>query len=252
MPDISSIEKILSSLKTDNSKVLGVTVGTTTVTPGLYIPKAGTHRYFAAPKLSCFDGTFFWRLFVEAQNAPTLSFKGTDSYIVVGLDLDAPFQSFTILGPILHWIQSGLKPEGADSVLSSAGIPFIAKYVLTLYFLALPHSQSLVPSNSRPLPLPRAYRYYLQISPESPKIFAKYLYQSQLHWSRSTTIQRTPSLRVFPLRSARRLRSYQVCARWWEAPWNRQQDKIWPERFREEGWVRAGACCELLYKQLSC
>jgi hypothetical protein len=71
---------------------------------------------------------------VEAQDAPTLSFKGTGPYIVVGLDLDAPFQSVTVLGPILHWIQSGLKPDSADSVLSSAGTPFIAKYVLNLYF----------------------------------------------------------------------------------------------------------------------
>jgi len=105
MPDISNIEKILSSLKTDNSKVLGVAVGTTTVTPGLYIPKA------------------------EAQDAPTLSFKGAGPYIVVGLDLDAPFQSITVLGPILHWIQSGLKPDGAGSVLSSAGTPFVANFI---------------------------------------------------------------------------------------------------------------------------
>jgi hypothetical protein len=49
MPDISNIEKILSSLKTDSSKILGVTVGTTTVTPGLYIPKAGTYHYFTLP-----------------------------------------------------------------------------------------------------------------------------------------------------------------------------------------------------------
>jgi hypothetical protein len=71
---------------------------------------------------------------VVAQDAPTLAFKGTGPYIVVGLDLDAPFQSITVLGPILHWIQSGLKPDGADSVLSSAGTPFVAKYVLNLYF----------------------------------------------------------------------------------------------------------------------
>ena len=71
---------------------------------------------------------------VEAQDAPTLAFKGIGHYIVVGLDLDAPFQSITVLGPILHWIQSGLKADGADSVLSSAGTPFVAKYVLNLYF----------------------------------------------------------------------------------------------------------------------
>jgi hypothetical protein len=42
----------------------------------------------------------------DAQKAPTLSVKGDivkpgdTKYIIVGLDIDAPFQSFTALGPV--------------------------------------------------------------------------------------------------------------------------------------------------------
>lgn len=51
----------------------------------------------------------------------------------MGLDLDAPFQSITVLGPILHWIQPGLKavpsPDGSRIELSSQDTPFIANYI---------------------------------------------------------------------------------------------------------------------------
>ena len=48
-------------------------------------------------------------------------------YLVVGLDLDAPFVSLPVLGPILHWVQSGLV-AGADGVLE-AKAPFTANYI---------------------------------------------------------------------------------------------------------------------------
>ncbi|THC90915.1 hypothetical protein EYZ11_009632 [Aspergillus tanneri] len=53
----------------------------------------------------------------DAQSPPTISFAASPetTYMVVGLDIDAPFPSFNILSPILHWIQSGLKlmePDG--------------------------------------------------------------------------------------------------------------------------------------------
>jgi hypothetical protein len=42
--------------------------------------------------------------YVEAQAPPELSFNVTSgTYIVIGLDIDAPFPSFDLLGPILHW-----------------------------------------------------------------------------------------------------------------------------------------------------
>ena len=52
--------------------------------------------------------------------------------MVIGLDLDAPFPSLTILSPILHWIQPGLKPEPAadgPATLKAEGTPFVANYI---------------------------------------------------------------------------------------------------------------------------
>jgi phosphatidylethanolamine-binding protein (PEBP) family uncharacterized protein len=52
------------------------------------------------------------------------------TYLVIGLDIDAPFPSFDVLGPILHWVQPGLKAEPADggSVLKATE-PFVANYI---------------------------------------------------------------------------------------------------------------------------
>jgi hypothetical protein len=46
--------------------------------------------------------------------------------MVVALDLDAPFPSFSVLGPVLHWIQPGFKPGPGNTLTSSE--PFIANY----------------------------------------------------------------------------------------------------------------------------
>lgn len=51
--------------------------------------------------------------------------------MVVCLDLDAPFASFNLLSPILHWIQPGLLPirtESGSYVLRVAA-PFVADYM---------------------------------------------------------------------------------------------------------------------------
>lgn len=48
--------------------------------------------------------------------------------MVVTLDLDAPAPSFTILGPILHWIQSGFKVSQSTNTLTSTD-PFIVDYI---------------------------------------------------------------------------------------------------------------------------
>jgi len=107
MPSIQAIEAALAVAKTDNSKLLGVSVGDQKVSLGQYIPKAKTH-----------------------VPAPVLSFTpttGSGPYLVIGLDIDAPFPSFQVLGPILHWIQSGLTP-GADGSLTSSE-PFTANFI---------------------------------------------------------------------------------------------------------------------------
>lgn len=112
MPPNKSVETALSLIKTDESSILGLTFGPhKNITPGQEIPKA------------------------DAQTAPELAFSSSasaDSYLVIALDLDAPFPSFGILGPILHWIQPGLKPERtADgrATLTASGTPFVANYI---------------------------------------------------------------------------------------------------------------------------
>ncbi|KAM4064343.1 phosphatidylethanolamine-binding protein [Hirsutella rhossiliensis] len=91
MPSNNSVPTGLALLKVgDKSKVLGLTIGSHAVEPGLYVPRA------------------------DAQKAPQLHFDVPDpngTYLVMGLDIDAPFPSCTVLGPILHWIQPGLKSE---------------------------------------------------------------------------------------------------------------------------------------------
>ena len=53
--------------------------------------------------------------------------------MVVSLDIDAPFPSFNLLGPILHWIQPGLKPEPSESTSNTFNLkstaPFVANYI---------------------------------------------------------------------------------------------------------------------------
>lgn len=48
--------------------------------------------------------------------------------MVVALDIDAPFPQFGPLGPILHWIQPGLKTTAGSSPLKS-NEPFVANYI---------------------------------------------------------------------------------------------------------------------------
>jgi phosphatidylethanolamine-binding protein len=52
--------------------------------------------------------------------------------MVVGLDIDAPFPSFGVLGPILHWIQPGLQattPTDVGSFTLKPSAPFVANYI---------------------------------------------------------------------------------------------------------------------------
>ncbi|KAI1074557.1 putative protease inhibitor [Whalleya microplaca] len=113
MPSNNSVKAALSLIETDKSKVLGLTVGKhINVSPGSYIPRA------------------------DAQSHPELSFTSLSSegtYILVGLDIDAPFPSFGVLGPILHWIQPDLKATPVDGASSSFSLsstaPFVANYI---------------------------------------------------------------------------------------------------------------------------
>lgn len=66
----------------------------------------------------------------EAQQPPQLVFPGAkpdQKYIVVTLDLDAPFVNLPFLGPILHWIQPGLQSTSGNVLATSD--PFVADYL---------------------------------------------------------------------------------------------------------------------------
>ncbi|KAJ5287221.1 Phosphatidylethanolamine-binding protein PEBP [Penicillium angulare] len=107
MPSEKSIKAGLSLIKNDKSKILNLTVGNhENIEPGLYIPRA------------------------DAQSPPKASFAGLSpdkTYFLVALDIDAPFPSFGVLGPILHWIQPGVKASESGELDFSA--PFVANYI---------------------------------------------------------------------------------------------------------------------------
>ena len=48
--------------------------------------------------------------------------------MIIAVDIDAPFPSFGVLGPILHWIQPGLKCSQTGE-LTSSDTPFVANYI---------------------------------------------------------------------------------------------------------------------------
>lgn len=111
MPAPKSVETALSLIN-NKSSILDLTVGPhKKITPGQEIPKA------------------------DAQAAPELAYSSTasaDSYIVICLDVDAPFPSFSVLSPILHWIQPGLKPgptADGGAALTASDTPFVANYI---------------------------------------------------------------------------------------------------------------------------
>ncbi|MCJ1384041.1 hypothetical protein MMC17_007157 [Xylographa soralifera] len=106
MPTNLLVKRILNTQEKDSSKTLGVTVHGKAITTRQYIPKA------------------------DAQTAPDISFdvpNPSTTYMVVALDLDAPFPFWGGLGPILHWIQPGFK-VGSNNVLTSSE-PFVANYI---------------------------------------------------------------------------------------------------------------------------
>ncbi|KAJ5665071.1 uncharacterized protein N7477_007519 [Penicillium maclennaniae] len=107
MPTDQHVSAALSLIENDKTKILGLNVGPhRNVQPGDYIPRA------------------------DAQTPPEFFFPGLDTsktYLIVGLDIDAPFPSFGVLGPILHWIQPGVKITESSTLDTSA--PFIANYI---------------------------------------------------------------------------------------------------------------------------
>ncbi|KAI1470556.1 putative protease inhibitor [Daldinia caldariorum] len=115
MPTNNSVKAALSLIENDKSKILGLSVGKhVNIEPGLHIPKA------------------------DAQSEPEISFASASpekTYLIINIDLDAPFASFSVLSPALHWIQSDLKPtpaadgNGLTLLKPPATAPFIVNYI---------------------------------------------------------------------------------------------------------------------------
>jgi len=130
MPTNQSAKNALSELGSGKLPVLGLQYPTCKPATGEKIPRA------------------------KAQTAPELSVANLaeGTYLVVALDLDAPFVSWPHLGPILHWIQPGLKPQPTSdgTAVLKSDTPFVANYI------------GPAPP---PLAAPHRYTFYLYAQP---------------------------------------------------------------------------------------
>lgn len=71
----------------------------------------------------------------DATPTPQLSCSAASSpgkiYMIICLDPDAPHPSAAFLGPVLHWLQSGLQLDSSGSEVlttSSSSEPFVSDY----------------------------------------------------------------------------------------------------------------------------
>ncbi|AEO64843.1 69fc6f33-787b-4b7e-9081-06d9a8cf8b59 [Thermothielavioides terrestris] len=110
MPSSKRVEQALAALEKDKSKALGLALPKhASIEPGQFVPRA------------------------DARSAPELFFpagSAEKTYMVICLDLDAPFVSFPVLGPINHWCQSGLRisSAGGNGKLETTD-PFVVNYI---------------------------------------------------------------------------------------------------------------------------
>jgi phosphatidylethanolamine-binding protein len=94
--------------------------------PGDYIPKAGN-----LPDKIIREQEVEVDKNLDAQSPPELSFQVPDpskTYMLVALDIDSPFPSLNVLGPILHCIQPGLLSTTGSLALKATD-PFVADYI---------------------------------------------------------------------------------------------------------------------------
>ncbi|KAL4795359.1 PEBP-like protein [Aspergillus venezuelensis] len=102
MPNVTSYEATIQSIKDGGIPTLGVSIGSKTVNLGTKLTKS------------------------ETRSTPTLtlppSFGDESAYTVIALDIDAPFISFNFLSPIVHWVQTDLKLSTTQAEGSEAGL----------------------------------------------------------------------------------------------------------------------------------
>ena len=61
---------------------------------------------------------------IEAKSAPSLQFSGHPAGLLmaIAVDLDAPYGSAPFLSPIVHWIQTGFKPDSASTLITETPV----------------------------------------------------------------------------------------------------------------------------------
>ena len=68
---------------------------------------------------------------IDATATPKILFttgSSSEKYLAICVDPDGPYPSFTVLSPILHWIQSGLEVSSSTGLLATNDPP-VANYV---------------------------------------------------------------------------------------------------------------------------
>ncbi|GAT31047.1 citrate synthase [Aspergillus luchuensis] len=128
MPTNFNVDRAMAVIRNEHRKLLTLTFSSHFIYPGQFVSKRGKSSFpYIDPDSTQTDRT-------DAAHPPRMSFprlKGNGTYMIVCLDLDAPFPSCRVLGPKCHWIQSGLEPimsENGHFFLRVAA-PFIANYV---------------------------------------------------------------------------------------------------------------------------
>ncbi|GLA42173.1 hypothetical protein AnigIFM63309_010501 [Aspergillus niger] len=110
MPTNFNVDRALAVIRNEHRKLLTLTFTNHFIYSGQFLPKR------------------------DAAHPPRMSFprlKSNGTYMIVCLDLDAPYPSCRILGPKCLWIQSGLEPIVSESghFFLRVAAPFIANYV---------------------------------------------------------------------------------------------------------------------------
>ncbi|CAK3965981.1 Hypothetical predicted protein [Lecanosticta acicola] len=116
MPANTSIAAAIAKV-VPGEKSFAVVYNGKTLGAGEHVPKAQTHA--GPPEL----------IFPIQQQQSSSGASAPKTYLVVMLDLDAPYASFPILGPLLHWIQPGVRATTSGSLTYTQSDPFLVDYI---------------------------------------------------------------------------------------------------------------------------